>query len=53
VTAAANAIPATNYITFETDFGPKRINYWHGVDLTLNARCAAVSSCKWVRAPAA
>jgi hypothetical protein len=38
VTAAANAIPATNYITFETDFGPKRINYWHGVDLTLNAR---------------
>jgi hypothetical protein len=38
VTAAANAIPAQNYITFETDFGPKRINYWHGVDLTLNAR---------------
>jgi carboxypeptidase family protein len=38
VTAAANAIPAQNYITFETDFGPKRINYWQGVDVTLNAR---------------
>src|SRR5262245_7198254 len=38
VTAAANAIPAQNYITFETDYGPKRINYWHGVDVTLNAR---------------
>jgi len=38
VTAAANALPAQNYITFETDFGPKRINYWHGVDVTVNAR---------------
>ncbi|HEY7191048.1 MAG TPA: TonB-dependent receptor [Vicinamibacterales bacterium] len=38
VTAAANALPAQNYITFETDFGPKRINYWHGIDATLNAR---------------
>ena len=38
VTAAANALAAQNYITFETDFGPKRINYWHGVDATLNAR---------------
>jgi hypothetical protein len=38
VTAAANAIPAVNRITFETDFGDKRINYWHGVDMTLNAR---------------
>jgi len=38
VTAAANALPAQNYITFETDFGPKRINYWHGVDATVNAR---------------
>jgi carboxypeptidase family protein len=38
VTAAANARPAQNYITFETDFGPKRENYWHGVDITLNAR---------------
>jgi hypothetical protein len=38
VTAAANALPAVNRITFETDFGDKRINYWHGVDATLNAR---------------
>jgi hypothetical protein len=38
VTAAANALPAQNYITFETDYGDKRINYWHGVDVTLNAR---------------
>ena len=38
VTAAANALPAQNYITFETDYGPKRINYWQGVDMTLNAR---------------
>jgi hypothetical protein len=37
-TAAAAAIPARNYITFETDFGPDRTEYWHGVDLTLNAR---------------
>jgi hypothetical protein len=35
---AALATPASNYITFETDFGPERTNYWHGVDLTLNAR---------------
>ena len=35
---AALAIPASNYITFETDFGPERTNYWHGVDFTLNAR---------------
>ena len=38
VTSAANAIAAANYITFETDFGDKRTNYWHGVDMTLNAR---------------
>ena len=38
VTAAANALAAQNYITFETDFGDKRTNYWHGVDMTLNAR---------------
>jgi hypothetical protein len=35
---AALALPASNYITFETDFGPERTNYWHGVDFTLNAR---------------
>jgi hypothetical protein len=38
VTAAANAIPAKNLIRFETDFGPARIHYWQGVDVTLNAR---------------
>src|SRR5262249_36575756 len=27
-----------NYVTFETDFGPERVSYWHGVDFTLNAR---------------
>jgi hypothetical protein len=37
-TNAALAVPAANYITFETDFGPERTNYWHGVDFTLNAR---------------
>jgi hypothetical protein len=37
-TAAAAGEPARNFITFETDFGPERTNYWHGVDLTLNAR---------------
>jgi hypothetical protein len=37
-TAAAAAIPAQNYITWETDFGPARDAYWQGVDFTLNAR---------------
>ena len=37
-TDAAAAEAAQNYITFETDFGPARTNYWHGVDVTLNAR---------------
>jgi hypothetical protein len=31
-------IPAANYVTFETDFGPARSNYWHGVEVTGNAR---------------
>ena len=35
--AAAN-IPAQNYITWETDFGPARSSYWQGVDFTVNAR---------------
>jgi len=38
VTAPAAAIPAQNYITWETDFGPARSNYWQGVDVTVNAR---------------
>jgi hypothetical protein len=37
-TAAAAAMPAQNYITFQTDFGPEQTNYWHGLDFTLNAR---------------
>ena len=38
VTAAAANRGAQNYVTFETDFGPERTSYWHGVDFTLNAR---------------
>jgi len=37
-TAAAAREAAQNYITFQTDFGPEETNYWHGVDVTLNAR---------------
>ena len=35
---AALGLAAANYITFQTDFGPEETNYWHGVDVTLNAR---------------
>ncbi len=38
MTAAAAARGADNYVTFETDYGPARTNYWQGVDVTLNAR---------------
>jgi len=38
LTAAAALRPAQNYITPETEFGPARINYWQGVDVTVNAR---------------
>jgi len=34
---AASRTPS-NYETFESDFGPARINYWHGVEVTANAR---------------
>jgi hypothetical protein len=37
-TNAALAETAQNYTTFQTDFGPEETNYWHGVDVTLNAR---------------
>ncbi len=37
-TNAAAAVAAQNYITFESDFGPERKNYYDGVDLTVNAR---------------
>jgi hypothetical protein len=38
ITAAASARPASSYITLETDYGPQRTDYWHGIDITLNAR---------------
>ena len=38
LTAAASARGATNYITLDTDYGPERTDYWHGVDVTVNAR---------------
>jgi hypothetical protein len=37
-TLAASNRGAKNYITLATDFGPERTDYWHGVDLTVNAR---------------
>ena len=39
-TAAAAALAAQNYVTFETDFGDARTHYWQGVDVTLRARLA-------------
>jgi len=38
MTAAASTRGASNYITLATDFGPERTDYWHGIDLTVNAR---------------
>ncbi|HEU4688962.1 MAG TPA: TonB-dependent receptor [Vicinamibacterales bacterium] len=38
VKPAAAAIPASNYVTFESDYGDNRKNYWHGVDVTFNGR---------------
>ena len=37
-TPAAFARGARNFQTFETNFGPARTWYWHGVDVTANAR---------------
>ena len=37
-TAAAASRPSQNYVTWETDFGKARTNYWHGVEVTGNAR---------------
>jgi hypothetical protein len=37
-TAAANAVPSKTYLTWDTDYGPERISYWHGVDVSVNAR---------------
>jgi hypothetical protein len=30
--------PSRNYVTFETDYADPRTAYWHGVDVTANAR---------------
>jgi hypothetical protein len=38
VTPAAAARGALNLVTFETDFGPERTNYWHGLDYSFSAR---------------
>ena len=38
ITRAAALRGARNYQTFETDFGSARTQYWHGVNLTVNAR---------------
>jgi hypothetical protein len=38
LTAAASARGADNLVTFETDYGEARVNFWQGVDVTLNAR---------------
>jgi hypothetical protein len=39
-TATAASRASQNFVTFETDFGPGRVNYWQGVDLTVKARLA-------------
>jgi hypothetical protein len=38
LTADAARRPSDNYVTFESDYGPARTNYWHGVDITWRAR---------------
>src|SRR5688500_5265337 len=38
VTQAASDRGVRNLVTFETDFGSERDQYWHGVDVTLNGR---------------
>jgi hypothetical protein len=38
ITPAANARGAQNYMTAETDYGPARTSYWHGVDFNATAR---------------
>jgi hypothetical protein len=35
--AAATRSP-DNYVTFETDYGPARVNYWHGIEVSASAR---------------
>ncbi|HLG54565.1 MAG TPA: TonB-dependent receptor [Vicinamibacterales bacterium] len=40
VYSRTQVIGAQTYRTFETDFGPARTQYWHGVNVSLNARLA-------------
>ena len=32
------SLAVNNYLTFETDYGPARTQYWHGVDVNINTR---------------
>jgi Carboxypeptidase regulatory-like domain/TonB-dependent Receptor Plug Domain len=38
ITQAASARGAQTYQTFETDYAPARTQYWHGVNINVNAR---------------
>ena len=38
ITSAAALRPAQNYITFESDYGDERAQYWHGVTVSATAR---------------
>jgi hypothetical protein len=40
ITSAAALRPAQNYITFESDYGHERAQYWHGVTASATARLA-------------
>ena len=40
ISAAAALRPARNYVTFETDYGDARTQYWHGVTVSATARLA-------------
>ena len=32
------SLAVNNYLTFETDYGPARTQYWHGFDVNINTR---------------
>jgi len=36
--ALKDTLPGKTYLTWESDYGPERTSYWHGVDFNLNAR---------------
>src|SRR5205814_4626462 len=33
-----DATPSKTYLTWESDYGPERTSYWHGIDFALNSR---------------